>query len=168
MIHVHVALAKNIKNAAGNNMENQNKNKKQIVVAVSGGMDPLHIGHIRLFQKAKELGDKLVVILNNDNWLKKKKGNVFMPQEERKEIIQALGCVDEVILTNHSENPEDMSVCEELQKIRPDIFTNGGDRKKENIPEAKICEEIGCQMVFNIGHGGKIQSSSWLLQKWSM
>ena len=147
-------------------MENQNKNKEQVIVAVSGGMDPLHIGHIRLFQQAKKLGDKLVVILNNDNWLKKKKSNVFMPQEERKEIIQALGCVDEVILTSHPENPEDMSVCAELKKISPDIFANGGDRKEGNIPEDKICNQIGCKMVFNVGDGGKIQSSSWLLNKY--
>ncbi|MCK4781903.1 adenylyltransferase/cytidyltransferase family protein [Candidatus Parcubacteria bacterium] len=147
-------------------MENQNKKKKKIIVAVSGGMDPLHIGHIRLFQEAKKLGDKLVVILNSDDWLKKKKGNVFIPQQERKEIIEALSCVDEVILTCHSENPEDMSVCAELSKIRPDIFANGGDRKKGNIPEIETCNQIGCKMVFNVGHGGKIQSSSWLLNKY--
>ena len=74
------------------------KNKKQKVVATSGGMDPLHIGHIRLFKEAKMLGDKLVVILNNDNWLKKKKKNIFMPQEERKELLKSLVWVDDVIL----------------------------------------------------------------------
>jgi len=143
----------------------ENKNKKLKIIAVSGGFDPLHIGHIRLFQEAKKLGDKLVVILNNDNWLKKKKGSVFMPQEERKEIIEALGYVDEVILTNHPENPENMSVCAELQKIRPDIFANGGDRTDKNIPETLTCNQIGCKMVFNVGRGGKVQSSSWLLNK---
>ena len=104
------------------------QNKKQIVVAVSGGMDPIHIGHIRLIQDAKKLGDKLVVILNNDNWLKKKKSLIFMHQNERKEIIEAIKGVDEVILTDHGPNPQDMSVSKELAKIKPDIFANGGDR----------------------------------------
>ena len=136
---------------------------KKTVVAVSGGMDPIHVGHIRMFQKAKSLGDELVVILNNDNWLKKKKGFVFMPEKERKEIIEALTSVDRVVLTGHKKNPTDMSVCAELKKIKPDIFANGGDRTRKNIPEVAVCEEIGCKMVFGIGDGGKVQSSSWLL-----
>ncbi|MEK7503568.1 MAG: adenylyltransferase/cytidyltransferase family protein [Patescibacteria group bacterium] len=139
-------------------------NKKEIVVAVSGGMDPLHIGHVRLFQEAKKLGDKLVVIVNNDNWLRAKKGYVFMPQGERQEILEALRDVDKVVLTRHPQNPKDMSVCKELLKIMPQIFANGGDRYPKNIPgpEVKICKKIGCKMVYNIGKGGKIQSSSWL------
>lgn len=139
------------------------KEKKPIVVAVSGGFDPVHIGHIRIFKNAKKLGDKLVVILNNDNWLKQKKGYVFIPENERKEIIEAIKYVDEVVLTGHGKNTKDKSVCEELKKIRPDIFANGGDRKLDNIPEVPVCEKIGCKMIFNIGHGGKIQSSSWLV-----
>lgn len=142
-----------------------NKKQKKIVVAVSGGFDPIHIGHVRLFQEARKLGDKLVVILNNDNWLKRKKWHIFMPEEERKEILKALACVDEVILTGHPQNPEDMSVCEELSKLRPHIFANGGDRHQKNVPEVETCEAIKCKMVFNIGEGGKIQSSSWLLKK---
>lgn len=125
-------------------------------------MDPLHIGHIRLFQEAKKLGDKLVVILNNDNWLMKKKGFVFMPQDERKKIIEAIKSVDCVILTKHPENPEDMGVCRELEELHPDIFANGGDRTPKNIPEVPVCRKIGCKMVFGVG-GGKMQSSSWLL-----
>ena len=146
---------------------NKNKRKKPIVVAVSGGMDPLHIGHVRLFQEAKKLGDRLVVILNNDNWLRAKKGYVFMREQERKEVLEALACVDEVVLTGHSKNPKDMSVCKELLKIKPHIFAKGGDRHLDNLPdpEIKACQAIGCKMVFNIGKGGKIQSSSWLAQK---
>src|SRR3989344_2977431 len=145
---------------------NKNKKQKPIVVAVSGGFDPAHIGHVRLFQKAKKLGDKLVVILNNDNWLLAKKGYVFMPQNERQEILEALACVDEVVLTKHPKNPKDMSVCRELLKIKPQIFANGGDRYPKNIPgpEVKICRKIGCPMIFNVGRGGKIQSSSWLVK----
>ena len=75
------------------------KEKKQTVVAVSGGFDPVHIGHIRLFKSAKKLGDKLCIILNNDNWLMKKKGYVFMPQVERKELLEALVGVDKVLIT---------------------------------------------------------------------
>ncbi len=136
---------------------------KKIVIVVSGGMDPIHVGHVRMFKKAKSLGDELVVILNNDNWLKKKKGFAFMPEKERKEIIEGLASVDRVILTSHKSNPTDMSFCAELKKIRPDIFANGGDRTKKNIPEVPVCEEIGCKMIFGIGDGGKVQSSSWLV-----
>lgn len=138
--------------------------KKKIVVVVSGGFDAIHIGHVRLFQEAKKLGDELVVILNNDNWLRQKKGYVFMPERERKEIIEAFLAVDRVVLTNHDERPTDMSVCAELRAIKPDIFANGGDRTKKNIPEIPACEEIDCKMIFGVGRGGKVQSSSWLLE----
>ena len=141
------------------------KSKKQVIVAVSGGFDPPHIGHVRMFKETKKLGHKLVVILNNDNWLMKKKGFVFMPQHERRELIEAFAPVDKVILTRHKQNPEDMSVCAELAYLKPDIFANGGDRKLDNIPEAQVCNKIGCKMGFNIGKGGKIQSSSWLLKR---
>jgi len=137
--------------------------KKKIIVAVSGGFDPIHVGHVRLFQSAKKFGDKLVVILNNDNWLMEKKGYVFMSQKEREEILTALKCVDEVVATSHKKNPKDMSVCETLEKIKPDIFANGGDRTLKNIPETDVCKKINCKMVFNVGRGGKIQSSSLLV-----
>jgi cytidyltransferase-like protein len=149
----------------------KNNKKKKIVVAVSGGFDPIHIGHIRLFQEAKKLGDRLVVILNNDHWLRKKKGKEFMPAEERKEIIEALECVDEVFISEHTENSKDVSVCNELLKIKPHIFANGGDRKPENndLPplEYKVCNDLGIKMVFNVGHGGKVRSSSELLKEYS-
>lgn len=141
------------------------KKKRKITIAVSGGFDPIHIGHIRLFEEAKKLGDELVIILNNDNWLKKKKGFVFMPQKERKAILQSLKPVDRVVLTGHRPNCKDISVSRELKKIKPNIFANGGDRTKKNIPEASVCQEINCKMVFNVGHGGKVQSSSWLLER---
>jgi len=137
------------------------ENNQKIVVAVSGGFDPLHIGHVELFREAKKLGDSLVVILNNDNWLRKKKTHVFMPENERAEIIKALEMVDDVVLTDHEENPEDMSVSATLRAIKPNIFANGGDRKTHNTPEDVACNELGIEMVFNLGN--KIQSSSWLL-----
>ena len=141
------------------------KNKK-IVVAVSGGFDPIHIGHIRLFGEAKKLGDELVVILNNDNWLRKKKKHIFMHQAERKAIIQTMKPVDKVILTKHERDVGDMSVCRELEELKPDIFANGGDRFESDVPEVATCKKIGCKMVFNVGRGGKMQSSSWLLEKY--
>ena len=139
--------------------------KKKIVVAVSGGFDPIHIGHVRMFEKARALGDELLVILNNDNWLKKKKGYAFMPEKERKEVIEALRVVDRVVLTKHGKNSKDMSIAKELRALRPQIFANGGDRKQDNIPEVPACLAINCEMVFNVGHGGKVQSSSWLIEK---
>lgn len=147
-------------------MKKKNKRTaKKIVVAVSGGFDPIHIGHVRLFEAAKKLGDELVVILNNDNWLTKKKGYALMSEKERAEIIRGLRAVDRVVITNHSPNPLDVSVCSELRKIKPNVFANGGDRTKANIPEVPVCQEIGCDMVFNVGKGGKVQSSSWILAK---
>jgi D-beta-D-heptose 7-phosphate kinase/D-beta-D-heptose 1-phosphate adenosyltransferase len=140
------------------------KTKKPITVTVSGGFDPIHAGHVRLFKKAKALGDRLIVILNNDNWLKAKKGYIFMPEKERKEIIEALRDVDKVMLTGHKKNPGDMSICKELTQLKPGIFANGGDRTKKNIPEVETCLKIGCRMIFNVG-GEKIQSSSWLIKK---
>lgn len=141
------------------------KNKKEIIVVVSGGFDPIHIGHVRMFKEAKKLGDHLVVILNNDHWLRKKKGYVFMPEAERAEVLVGIRWIDEVVLSKHGENPEDMSVSEDLRALRPGIFANGGDRKNENTPEVIVCDEIGCEMVFSVGRGGKVQSSSWLTAK---
>lgn len=137
------------------------------IVAVSGGFDPLHIGHVEMMQEAKALGNKLIVIINNDNWLKLKKGFAFMPEQERKAIIEALRYVDEAVLTGHTPNDTDMSVCKELELIKPDIFANGGDRKPDGdpVPEVALCEHLGIKMVYNVGKSGKIQSSSWLINK---
>lgn len=141
--------------------------KKPVVVAVSGGFDPVHIGHIRMFQEAKKLGDELVVILNNDHWLKDKKGVPFMPEAERREIIEAIEGVDRVILTDHAPGDADRSVCRSLREIKPDIFANGGDRKPDGdpVPEVDLCNELGIEVIYNIGAGGKVQSSSWLIAK---
>jgi len=141
--------------------------KKRVVVAVSGGFDPVHIGHVRMFREAKKLGDELVVILNNDHWLRDKKGSPFMPEDERKEIIEAMTGVDRVILTKHTPKDTDRSVCHILEEVRPHIFANGGDRKPDGdpVPEVELCNKLGIKMLYNIGAGGKIQSSSWLIKK---
>jgi len=142
------------------------KKKDPITVVVSGGFDPVHVGHVRLFKAAKELGDELIIILNNDNWLRRKKKTIFMLQEERKEVLAAFEFVDRIVITRHTRASKDMSVCNELRSIRPHIFANGGDRKEDNIPELSVCEEIQCEAVFNVGAGGKVQSSSWLLKRY--
>ena len=149
------------------------KNKKKTVM-VSGGFDPLHIGHIRYMQEAKKLGDKLIVVLNNDHWFSIKGRKLFMPEKERKEIIEALSCVDKVVLTKHKlskkiygRNTREYSICKELEEIKPDIFANGGDRFKEDVPEVGVCNKLGIKMVFNIGKGGKVRSSSELLKEYS-
>jgi D-beta-D-heptose 7-phosphate kinase/D-beta-D-heptose 1-phosphate adenosyltransferase len=148
--------------------------KKEKVVMVSGGFDPIHIGHVRMFQEAKKLGDKLVVVINNDNWLRAKKGKEFMPEIDRKEIIEAFDFVDEVYFTEHSasmnyHDPIERSVCEAIRKIRPHIFANGGDRKPDGdpVPEVAVCEELGIEMVYNVGYGGKVRSSSDLVKDYS-
>lgn len=137
---------------------------KPRLVAVSGGFDPLHVGHVRMFEAAKKLGDKLVVIVNNDHWLRQKKGFVFMPEEERAEVIRGYRFVDEVILTDHGPGDTDPTVCRALASLRPHVFANGGDRGVTNTPEADLCAELGIEMVYNVGHGGKVQSSSWMIR----
>jgi len=133
-------------------------------VAVSGGFDPLHVGHVRLFEEARKLGDKLVVIINNDNWLRLKKGFVFMPQKERAELIRVFPFVDKVVFTDHGKDDADMSISRTLRALKPAIFANGGDRVATNTPEGRVCSELGIKMTFNVGRGGKVQSSSWMVQ----
>ncbi len=145
----------------------------QKTVAVSGGFDPVHIGHVQMMQEAKALGDRLVVILNNDSWLKKKKGFAFMNERERKAVLEAVRYVDEVIISSHPENPLDMSVSVELGQIKPDVFANGGDRNEANAADPnsslykdiKTCEKLGIKIVYNVGKAGKVQSSSDLVKR---
>ncbi|MBU6214273.1 adenylyltransferase/cytidyltransferase family protein [Patescibacteria group bacterium] len=141
--------------------------KKKTIVAVSGGFDPIHIGHVRMIQEAKKLGDELVVIINNDHWLRDKKGFPFMPEHERKEIIEAIAGVDRAVLTDHAPGEYfiDRSVCRTLRAVKPNVFANGGDRKPDGdpVPEVALCDELGIALVYNVGAGGKVQSSSWLI-----
>ena len=134
----------------------------RLVVAVSGGFDPVHRGHIRYFKEAKRLGNYLIVLLNSDEFLVRKKGKPFMNFEERKEILEAIKYVDKVVKVID----QDDSVAKTLEMVKPDIFAKGGDRVKSNLPksETDVCQRLGIRMVFGVG-GGKIQSSSWLLSK---
>ena len=132
-----------------------------VTVAISGAFDPIHVGHIRYIREAAKLGYRLVVILNGDDFLLRKKGFVFRPFEDRKEILQNIKGVDEVIASVD----EDQTVCKTLELVKPDIFAKGGDRTgPENIPEAETCRQIGCKLVTNVG-GGKIRSNSELSWK---
>ena len=128
--------------------------KKEIVVAVSGYFDPLHIGHIEFFQLAKDLGNKLIVIINNNHQAEIKKGEFFMHENDRMEIVAALRCVDEVFLSIDTDD----SVCKSLEAIKPDIFANGGDRLLEEIPETAVMKKYNIKMID--GLGDKIRSSS--------
>ena len=111
--------------------------KKEIVVAVSGYFDPIHVGHLEYLQLASQLGDKLIVIINNNHQAEIKKGEFFMHENDRMEIVAALKCVDEVFLSIDS----DGSVCKSLEAIKPDIFANGGDRSLEEIPETVVMKK---------------------------
>tara|TARA_R100000458_G_C8112448_1_gene134680 strand:- start:68 stop:565 length:498 start_codon:yes stop_codon:yes gene_type:complete len=126
-------------------------------ICVSGGFDPVHIGHLRMIQEAAEYGH-VIVIVNSDDWLMRKKGYIFMPFEERCEILRGFTATGETTFVDDT----DGTVCEALRRIKPDYFANGGDRKTNNTPEMDVCEELGIEMLWGVG-GGKIQSSSTLV-----
>ena len=141
---------------------------KEAISIVSGGFDPLHVGHLRMFQKAAKIG-RLIVILNSDEWLIRKKDKYFMIWEHRAEIIEALECVH---IVTHV-NDEDKSVCEALEAINRTygrmhklVFCNGGDRKIDNVPEIVLCEKLGIECAWNVG-GDKVESSSELVEKYN-
>lgn len=131
---------------------------KTKTIAVSGGFDPVHRGHINMIEEAAQFG-KVQVYLNTDEWLMRKKSYVFMPWEDRARILMAIKGVEIVIPVID----EDDTVCETIRKFKPDIFCNGGDRLPENTPELRLCCDLGIQVRFNVG-GEKIQSSSELVK----
>ena len=136
------------------------------IIVVSGGFDPIHSGHIAYLKSAKELGDKLVVALNSDDWLIKKKGKFFMPFKERKIIIEHLSFVDLVIGFKDDEMGSAINALQKVKEMYPndDIsFANGGDRNKQNIPEMSVS---GIDFLFSVGGDDKLNSSSWILKKW--
>lgn len=135
-----------------------NQGKKEIIVAASGYFDPLHVGHVEYLRKAKALGDKLIVIVNNGRQAILKKGYEFMPFKERMEIVKSLKFVDGIF----SSIDEDKSVCKSLEAIKPNIFAKGGDRLSSEIPEAEICRKLNIRIID--GLGDKIQSSSDLIE----
>jgi len=137
------------------------------VVIVTGGFDPLHSGHIEYFKAARELGDHLVVGVNSDAWLERKKGKAFMPFEERCAIIKELDCVNEVIGFNDDDDTACHAIFQVLSTVGSQtkvIFANGGDRTKDNIPEM-IYNDV--EFAFGVGGEDKKNSSSWILKEWS-
>lgn len=138
------------------------------IVVVSGGFDPIHSGHIAMFRQASTYGDKLIVGVNSDNWLTRKKGKPFMNIEERRTIVQSIRWVDEVWEFDDSDD----SACDLLDRVREFywtkgsefIFANGGDRNKGNVPEANV---PGWKLVYGIGGDYKKNSSSWILKAWN-
>ncbi len=123
-------------------------------VAVSGYFDPIHIGHLEYLKLAKNLGDKLVVIVNNNKQCVLKKGKPFMDETDRVEIVKCLKMVDEVFLSIDM----DKTVCNSLEALKPDVFANGGDRSTGEVPESTICKIHNIEMVDGLGE--KIRSSS--------
>ena len=126
-------------------------------VCISGYFDPLHVGHLEYINKAKELGDYLVVIVNNNFQCKLKKGKFFMDEKDRVAIVKNLKSVDEVFLSID----KDKTVSKSLEKLKPSVFANGGDRDQTNIPEMS---EKDIEFIFSIGGDEKMNSSSWILK----
>ena len=136
------------------------------VLILSGGFDPVHKGHIRMFREAANLGANVIVGLNSDEWLTRKKGKPFMKWEERAEILESCKFVDQVWLMDDSDDTASDIIRQVANLYKNQdmniYFANGGDRKKGNVPELDVCKDLNVVMLWGIG-GGKIQSSSWLI-----
>ena len=154
---------------------------KKSVIILSGGFYPVHKGHMRMFREAANLGHQVIVGLNSDEWLTRKKGKPFMEFYERKEILEGIKYISSVVKFDD----RDDTACSLIHQVRSTYnggmfnydyqdknptgrndyeiyFANGGDRTKGNTPEMDVCSKLDVTMLCNIG-GGKIQSSSWLI-----
>tara|TARA_B100000700_G_C14524629_1_gene614687 strand:+ start:84 stop:608 length:525 start_codon:yes stop_codon:yes gene_type:complete len=152
-----------------------NFNNERPIYMTSGGFDPIHVGHVRCIRKTVELAECakfhpmqqrgiVVIVVNADSFLERKKGFAFMPLEERMEIINAIEGVDYVVSWEASW--PDQTVIGAIDILRPQYFTKGGDRIDEKtIPEWNICKQINCEIITGVGQGGKIQSSSDLVRR---
>ena len=148
------------------------KSPEKRVVLVTGGFDPLHSGHLAYFRAAKSLGDTLVVGINSDSWLKRKKGRSFYTWDERFQLIKNLNMVDYIVEFSDDEN-NSINAIKQATRIFPGakiIFANGGDRTAENIPEMKLLDDElykdNLEFVFSVGGENKMNSSSWILEEW--
>ena len=159
-----------------------NKDWRKSVIILSGGFDPVHKGHLRMFREASNLGHQVIVGLNSDGWLTRKKGKPFMKFEERKEILEGFKYINQVLPFDDTDDTANdlikkvhtMYNSEVFDYNYSDIghegildyhkiyFANGGDRTEENVPELDVCRKLDVVMLWGIG-GGKIQSSSWLI-----
>lgn len=136
---------------------------------VSGGFDPIHEGHVEMIKSSAELSDGVIVLVNSDEWLCRKKGKNFQNMLTRKTILENMKGVIDVLEFDDTDN----SASDGIRKARAKypnehlVFANGGDRGKDNIPEGAICEELGVELAFGIGGDNKANSSSWILEKWN-
>ena len=154
---------------------------KKSVIVLSGGFDPIHKGHMRMFREAANLGHQVIVGLNSDEWLTRKKGKPFMKFYERKEILEGIKYISSVVKFDDNDD----TACSLIHQVRSTynsgmfnhdhefnnptgrndyqiFFANGGDRTTDNVPELNTCRELSVTMLWGIG-GGKVQSSSWLI-----
>lgn len=139
----------------------------ETIVLVTGGFDPLHSGHISYLKSAKALGDRLIVGVNSDLWLQRKKGRAFMPWSERSSIVESLSMVDEIIEFDDWDGSARHAILT-VRKKYPNsliIFANGGDRTDKNIPEMDVADD-NIRFVFGVGGFNKANSSSWILEEW--
>ena len=134
------------------------------VIVLSGGFDPMHVGHLRMIQESAKMAEIVIAGVNSDEWLMRKKGYVFMPHEERVEMVQGTRGVSKAMAFDDDDN----SACDLLRRVRalwPNFkvaFANGGDRTSDNIPEIPVADELGVHLIWGVG-GGKVQSSSDLV-----
>lgn len=135
---------------------------------VSGGFDPIHEGHIEMIKASTKVSDGVIVLANSDDWLCRKKGKNFYSIKTRKAILENLKGVIDVLEFDDSDNSASDGIRKAREKYPNEclVFANGGDRRKDNIPECPTCEECKVALAFSVGGDNKANSSSWILEKW--